>query len=808
MSDSLPVETSSGSIVDKKKKAKIKRRYSLDSSALRKLSSISRSFSFGRKSNRCLKQENGSKSVDKFHNKHNEKTDNHDIGPCHSSPYNRIEKIKMGKHKNCTVNQDKETSFDFYNLDRTCKNEDCLDRPCALQDSSKYTVEGRINNVGNENPHLVSKIFTVGNPTVDSRSSSICSEKSNEFGSHLTEIRDDGQRNLNTKYLQDNHRCPGCDKEFFASAKDVSKSLTVNSRDLGSFSADKHHACTCGCAQTSDCSGNAKGQSGCIGEQFNSSTCDMNCKASAQSITVGSFSCNRKGNEQVYSSSMPSSVSQEYDQSLVRKTSRESGRYSPVNHVRSVQGGSPTILKRELSQHHSPTLINDLDTSFSLYPLYANPISDHEVKPKTEVRGKEKKVSQRIKEAKSKAKEAEREDFVIDKDKYSIRPNLSSDFYTADEGLIHGRHLGIMDPEKQGRYLLAEEKSSEVSKSLSSALKGRYQKKNSIRGDANVNGELVASNDRQVPSKKAEDGPENSMMRLARGKASGSQNIESSTPKATDIQNPKKIYDIPIIEDSSKGIKVTVTRARKKLRDFTSPKVFRKKKQNIHAFSKETDSQPRKENVEDACPVNNFFYDDLDSDKSLGYHDNKQESFSSVDLSFNQSLISNILESPQNESDGAYHGVRCKYGKLEACTDEGDLGLTPTARRSRSSRSSSVSSDLSISSDFHSTVTKMLRSNSLNSNSPIRVGSSTFYCEAERDDPIIPVGSGNESDDFSPNRSPDIVERKDSICFRGSNPIELLNADSSIKDETCKESVMPGRRENGCSPKQEPNPIR
>ena len=793
MSDSLPLENSS-SMIDKKKKAKIKRRYSLDSSALRKLSSISRSFSFGRKSNRCLKQGSESKSVDKSHNKHDEKTDNHDLGPCHSSPYNRLEQVEMDKHKNYKVNQDKETSFDVYNLDRTFRNENCLERPRAIQDSLKYTVEGRVNTLGNENSYLVSKIFTGGNPTVGSRSKLICSDSCNDFASHSSEIRGDDQRLHNAKHLQEDNHCSDHSKEFCAKAKVNSKSPTTNSRVLWSISAD-----TRGCVQAFGCSDNAQGQSGCSGQQFSSKTYDKNCKTSAQSTTVGSLSCNCKANGKVFNSSVPC-VHQGYDQSIVKNTSRESGRYSPVE-VRSIQGGSPTILKRELSQHHSPTLINDIDTSFYLYPLHTDPISDHEVKPNAEVKIEGKKVRQKIKEMKSKPREAERENFVMEKDENSLGPNLSSDFYTDDNVFLHDRHLGIIDPEKQRSYLIAEHQSSEVSKSLPSTLRGRYKKKNSTREDANVNG-----NDQLVASKEAEDGRKKSVLRLASSKSSRNQHFENHTPKATDLQNPKTIYDIPVIEDSGKGIKVTVSRAKKKLKDFTSPRVSRKKRQNIRAFSRETDSQARK--VEDSCPVNAFSYDDLNCDKSLRYHDRKQESFSSVDLSFDQSLISSIVVSPQIENDGKCHEEWCKHGKLETSKDEGDLSFKLTARRSISLISSSANNDLSISSDFHSTVTKMLRSNSVNSNSPVRVGSSTFYCKAEKDHLRMLLGSANESGDFSWSRSADSDERKDSVCSGGSNSTELLNSNSNVKDEICKESVIADRRENGYSPKQKRDPIR
>ena len=762
---------SSGDVCSKKKKSKLKRRYSLDNSALRKLSSMSRGLSFGRKSSRCVKNDSESNLNEKSHRVWDEKANSHDMRQhprlLHSSSYDQTAQNGLDGFKSNKGNQDKETSFDVYKVDSAHTTEDRSDGPFFVGDSSTDSPSRKLNST--DNSPAVSRNL-LGGFQIDC---SVCNEKCDYYAldEMQTTYYDKCHHSMSNR--QYSNRSIGCNPEL---CKDTSKTLTSHGRMDGCHSADSNNICSCSYVGNRDCMRTAQDNSVSNGSHASYTTYDQ-MVASNEPCNAHSSQYNCINCEKSVCTFIPC------DQLTERDTGYDSSQRTFVDHVKSIPGGSPTILKREISREdHSPTLVNDLDTSSYLYPFVGCGMPDLELDQ--EISGmrleEERKLCQKMMELELKSSHPMKQGFISEKEEKCFTKKFSSDIYRSDRNFPREKHVGVVYPEKQ-RDVPTAELQKRVFESTSSIVGERCQKNTRVLGDNGVRG-----SSQQDTSKKVADKTAKSKRQMARD----------------------KYIEIPVIEDTTKGIKVTVARAKKKLKDFASPRVARKKERNINVVEKEAGSLLRKESFESACLVNDSLSNDLSFDKSSGFHDSRQESFSSIDFSFGQSSIGNSLESPQSSIDVKYHRRWYKNDKAEKGADEDDFSPRLTARRSTSSPPSSANNDLSISSDFHSTVTKILRSNSMTSNSPLRIGHSTFYCNADRSIASMRVGSSEDGDDVSSNQNGGLVERKDATCSDGSNSTEPLLSGSNIRDGECQESIMQTRMENGCSSKEQAKPLR
>ncbi|XP_065068728.1 uncharacterized protein LOC135694024 isoform X2 [Rhopilema esculentum] len=249
-------------------------------------------------------------------------------------------------------------------------------------------------------------------------------------------------------------------------------------------------------------------------------------------------------------------------------------------------------------------------------------------------------------------------------------------------------------------------------------------------------------------------------------------------------KNSKKLSsdsrsDLPPLEDSSKGIKVSISRAKKSFLDFTSPIISRKKERTLKnsnnltlqscdgittAAKKETSSSNSKKfnksytadgwlndlkertlnghckNCQEARPVSHFDRYSYECGTSTSPFGNREPS------SF---LCS------KNELPGSSKSCHLNDSLLDDQIEESHGQSSPECVQR--CRSPSLTSNLSISSDFNITVTRFLRSNRESSTETV-VGNSTFY----RASPEVPA------------RSPDLelsVEQRE-VHQKASRPIE------------------------------------
>jgi len=758
----LPVDTSNGGS-NKKKKTKISRRYSLDSSALKKLNFMSRGVSFGRKSSQPFRKNSEHEFVEKCIQKQSELTDSHDAKqfptPWHSSPYNQKNEI-IG-FRNCTAIEDKETSFDGCIFDSANGANGLLNGSCNLQDSSKNSVERKCSDQSYKDSRQISGQLSAVNSRKGSGASGSISNKvnSNSFYDICDGVgeRSDGSM----PFCSSNQSSGGCDLEL--RTKMGAKSLRNCSKEDSSESPAMHQSCC-----YSECNQKTGGKAVVNGNQLHSVELDQvskkNCLSQSRSCDVPSTlrKYDRKRSGQLFSTAMPL-LHQSVNDPKAKESSCESS--GDGDQLISIRGCSPTLLKRQYSQHHSPTLLNDLETSVYFYPVDNDPIPDQKLDT---LRRKEKEVNRNVVAVNPKPVKAERENFVFCKDESVMsRPDL----YKSDKSLYPDN--------RENKYHKGKNEN--------------YRVRNNLPRDSETKGlaQLGKSRGAQYRAQK-------SAVLLAREKSSGGQSSEKCSPGQRN--NQKSTCEMSVFEESNTSIKSTVARARKRLKNLASPRVFRKKDTSIDASSKKTDAQLKRES--DAPLLSVSSSRDLSHDKYAEFYGGKQASFSSVDSSFDQPLNVGSIERLRN-TNGNYQDIGYKYQEIETGNDS-SAKITPKLRRGLSS----PSNDLSISSDFHSTVTQILRSNSISAGSPVRVGFSTFYYKAETDTVRMRVGSSSGSDDLLPIQGSDAVEKRDNVLSEGSSSTKYLSPDSNLNADRSGESATLSRKDYGCNPEQQAKPIR
>ena len=727
---------------------------------------MSRGVSFGRKSSQPLRKTSEHEFTEKSSKWQNELTDGHDRRQFptlwHSSPYSQREEISG--FKNCKAIEDKETSFDGRKLD-SANGANChLNGSSSLQHSSGNSVERRYSDQSYKDSCQVSGQLTALNSRKDSDASGSIS---NEVNSNSFVGRCDGVRGRpdDTGPLCSSNQSSGYDQEVCM--KMGSRSLTNSGIEDRSESPAMHQNCC-----YPECNQKTRGKAVANGSQLHSVGLDQTSKKTCQSQsrscdlprTSRKSSHDRKRNGQLFNTAMPL-----FHESVNEPPVKDSGCESSgdSDQLISIRGCSPTLLKRQYSQHHSPTLLNDLDTSVYFYPVDNDPIPDQKLDT---MRRKEKGVNQNMVGVNSKPVKAARENFVSCKDESFMS---RSDLYKSDKSLY---------PDNQkNRYYPGKDES--------------YRIGNSVSGDSEPKGlaQLGKSRGAQYRAQK-------SAVLLAREKSSGGQGSEKCSPGIRTNKKSIETCEISVVEESNTGIKGTVARARKKLKSLASPRVFRKKDTCMDASSKKSDAHLKRES--DARLLSMSSSRDVSHDKYAEFYGGKQTSFSSVDSSFDQSLNAGSIERLRN-TNGNYQGVGYKYKEIETGNDM-STKTTPKLRRGFSS----PSSDLSISSDFHSTVSQILRSNSISSGSPVRVGFSTFYCKTETDTVRMRVGSSSGSDDLLPSQGSDPVEKSENGLSEGSSSMKYLNSDSNLKADGSTESATLLRKDYDRNPKQQARPIR
>ena len=866
------METNDGAS-SKKNATKIKRRYSLDNSALKKLSALSRGLSFGRKSTRLPRQEKVNESTEKQREMHNGITDKQDTrrisSPWHSTPNNRKQQPRIIEHKRSKINEDIETSFDVFKTDNS-KDSD-MQGDSILERSLNTLEEKRSCSSQNQNSYLCSEKRCVGNYRIENRNNSVGDQKNGKVCDDLREdysvsaakvsdndedpVRlrgtrrgDHSARTSENNYNQHSRGCDKCNNEwecltyntnsFSNSTCHIATARNIRKNDLShephqlSVKNDVDFACkTCDQGNTNDIRCTRKARDQVTETRIHGPANDIHYtnKTHDQLAVVNGFSSGCEASENSAKDD-GSYLKKPRDQSILSDKFDKTQSHSGVDDAICIRGCSPTILTTEGVQHHSPTLLNDFGTNYYIDSFDNDRIPSEEVKPKVEksqaeisqAKPEKLKIKPKLLEVKpdKRQEQPERGRFQYNNDNgFLTVPSVSPDCYTSDEDLRLDRYLGKIYPESQENSF-SEKPNKPFNMPLSSAVRTRYQNTDDLPGEKSLQGHNSNYEIRRIDTPK---------LRMTRGNSNDKQKVKNEISKFKDSQMSKKNFEIPAIEDSSKGIRVTVARAKKKFKEFSSPRISRKKEQNIASFQKKGVLESKKEDIRSIChlkdPSNGASGDntsykniaknsdkngdkngdktgDKTGDKNVSLYGSKQESSRLCD----RSLYSSHEGSPDSNKIGTRH---CD-GKTSE--DEGASAVVNCFHdgfangRPRSSTTSSVASDLSISSDFQSTITKILRSNSVSSNPPVRIGQSTFYCKTAESSVRMLVGSSEESDGFSSSQSGDVAIKKGSVPFEKQNVTNNQSTESIKEDKPSKESS--DKRENEHTTEKKAKPMR
>lgn len=728
----------------KKNTTNVKRRYSIDNSALKKLSSLSRGLSLGRKSNRTIKQERpnhlGEKPKEQCHVKLNDKNSVPIIPPWHSTPNNRKERARISERKRSKCSEDRETSFDVYTVGYlktnnkqgdTGNGESCsFPDPPATLTSKKNQMYDSLRRIPDGQICSTRKVSLTGrNGSVGSKKDG--ADKNDAWGGVTA----------GAKYNEEVHRM-GREKNSNDSVGRGAASLQqqVNSDNAFNSKRDDDRV-TAEFGSVEDAGGsemkldrvceNKRDRVASSDNPTRINTCD-------QSRATRDSTCDRKASTGAAANVVAKSRAVNERTDLGGSVDR-SYCNSPLHDISSIRGCSPTILNGENAQSHSPTLLGDDGTHFYLYS------SDVEYTPEV------------------------KPDVPVGNSFLTV-PNLSADCYTSDEDSRLDKYLGKMYPESSRKKPCRSTEDESVSILNKPRLKFRDDDQRQQQQNSRVTFQRNIS--RQVTV-----GNEEKNVRTRKPNVVDGNRASNQKPSSKVVLMTKNIYDIPAIEDSSKGIRVSVALAKKKLMDFASPKVARKKEQSIDAIEARLNSRSKNENY-----IGSHLNMDAHFDQNVRTFDNDWLHTPPLNRIVNDWPIRRGTTSPDNDAfeNSANDGIDF-------------FGIS----RPRSSTSSSVASDLSISSDFHSTVTKILRSNSTCSNSQVFVGKSTFYCKtATNEEPVkMVIGSSEESDGLSSSPAAVRVEREDGFDNAILNVNNKINGIGRI--EPCMETTVSGHRGKG-----------
>ena len=781
----------------------------MDNATFKKLSSLSRGLSFGRKSNRAQKQGNVNSSNEENSDMLERFSIQQGLDHWHSTPNKHNAQSEMNESKATKINEVKETSFDTYQIEHlksdpkssfeTHWSSDChpsfenqerrdMFRADRLSTHAKEDLLGKYSFFNREEAvgsRADGKVLNdkYGYPGMSTGGSECNEQQRNQM---KFELHHNDHMKAGLAKIRHRPCTPSNDEKNFVSKASPSYKPHVSQIKANHVSAALYNQ-----------NSNVRGESARTSERFNCEMCNQqdisNSKgprSTRDHSIIGNNKCSGStrdhsgiGNNKCSNPTRDhSGISNNKCSSSTRdRPSSVNGSYvdPPVDSVLS-RGCSPTILRESSAQSHSPTLLNSDESNLYIYYCEDEPIG-HPVHPEMEnnsetnriPRAKEKpKVKEKPKrkefpeakatpgmhkkaaakiemqtkgelEVKGKTEEnlkseiGEKQESVpkvevsnlAPKEDFLAVPNISPDCYTSDEDSRLDRFLGEMYPDIQ--EIPPRGGSSELLISSASSSQGQ----NAKRRGSNI-----------------------------RGSGKITHFARNSTPF------PSRINDFPAFENSSKGIRVAVARAKKKFRDFTSPKVLRKKERNLNAFEN-VNSFGEKE-VHGGCE------DYVSGASFIGQNGHQGFSADESGRTSNPNA-SPVLNYSPIRRDVALLGKSEEERDCESCwaasRDVVDEKNASCVTR-KLSTSSSLGSDLSISSDFHTTVSKLLRSNSMQSDSQITIGQSKFYYQVESGKSPVKILGGNAegSENIPPSTSASTSDLKKEKLHSSDNVDETV----------------------------------